>query len=144
MLPWYVGLPDDNEHFEVLEAGTRTQLTIAHRDLVKPPATPSGHANLFGCIPYGFPAAVEITGASALADAILGRLSYDSPLVLSELSVLFGSDEGARHTYIEKTRARTMVAAAESLVLVEGNGFNKLSSKVLIPPISILGLDSFN
>lgn len=59
-------------------------------------------------------------GASALANAILGRLSYDSPLVLSELSVLFGPDEGARHTYIEKTRARTMAAAAESLVLVEG------------------------
>lgn len=40
VLPWYVGLSDDNEHSEVLEAGTRTQLTIAHRDLVKPPATP--------------------------------------------------------------------------------------------------------
>lgn len=149
MLPWYIGLPDDKEHFEVLEAGTRTQLTIAHRDLVKPPATPSGHANHFGCIPYRFLVAVpaveiDYTGASALANAILGRLSYGSPLVRSELSVFCGSDKGARHTYIEKTRARTMAAAVESLVLVEGNGFNQPSSKVLIPPISILGPDSFN
>ena len=67
--PWYVGIQDDNESREVIEGGTWSELSRAHRDLMAPKATPAGLANRYGAIPYKFPAAVEVTGLGGLSDA---------------------------------------------------------------------------
>ena len=73
MLPWFVGMEDDNERLEVTEGGTWSALSASHRDLSSPERTPSGLPNMYGSIPYRFPAAVELGGLGALSDALVGR-----------------------------------------------------------------------
>jgi len=48
-------------------------LVDTHQDLKAPPHTPSGHANLYGTIPYYFPAAVKLIAANALSNALLSK-----------------------------------------------------------------------
>jgi len=43
---------------------------------------PSRHANLYGAIPYRFPAAVKLMAASALSNALLGKRQWDSLAVI--------------------------------------------------------------
>jgi hypothetical protein len=74
MLPWFCGLQEDHENLEVIEAGNWQMLADSHRDLTAPRATPSGLANMYGRIPYRFPAAVELTGLGPLSDALVCRM----------------------------------------------------------------------
>ena len=73
ILPWFVGIQNDYDNLKVTKGGTWAELVDAHRDLKAPPRIPSGHANLYGAIPYRFPAAVALAAASALSVARLGR-----------------------------------------------------------------------
>jgi hypothetical protein len=50
---------EDGE-LEVHNRGTLEDLRIAYRDLIAPPKTPSGLSNMYGKIPYRFPAAVRL------------------------------------------------------------------------------------
>ena len=73
MLLWFIGIQDDYNNLKVTKGGTWTELVDTHQDLRAPPYTLSRHANLYGTIPYCFPAAVELTAASALSDSLLGK-----------------------------------------------------------------------
>ncbi|RDL30746.1 uncharacterized protein BP5553_10091 [Venustampulla echinocandica] len=44
MLPWFVGVQDDESSLEVVEGGTWEELATAHRDFVAPKATPMAHS----------------------------------------------------------------------------------------------------
>ncbi|KAJ5552094.1 hypothetical protein N7494_001472 [Penicillium frequentans] len=92
MLPWYVSIQADHEQLEFFEGGTWSQLSAAHRDLLPGPSTPSGHPVMYGKVPYAFPAALPISGTSAISDALVGRHRWDNPLVIASLRVLFGSN----------------------------------------------------
>ena len=92
VMPWYVAVGEDGETLEVQEAGTREELATAHRDGVAARSSPSGLANRYGKIPFRFPATTELTGVSAISDAIVGRRQWRSPAVRREVEVLFGTD----------------------------------------------------
>jgi hypothetical protein len=61
----------DLETLEVVEGGTWSELSVAHRDMVAARLSPSGLANRYGAIPFAFPAAVELEGLGALSDSRL-------------------------------------------------------------------------
>jgi hypothetical protein len=54
MLPWFCGLQSDLETLEVVESGTRSELSVAHRDMVAAHLSPSGLTNRYGAIPFAF------------------------------------------------------------------------------------------
>ena len=59
--------------------GTYQDLANAHRDLISGPASPSGKPNVYGDIPYKFPAAVQLQLPNEpLSDALVGRRRWDS------------------------------------------------------------------
>lgn len=104
MLPWYVGIQADHEQLDFFEGGTWSQLSAAHRDLLPGPATPSGHPIMYGKAPYAFPAALPISGTSAISDALVGRHRWDNPIVIASLRVLFGSDGALAHDLVRYQR----------------------------------------
>lgn len=114
MLPWFVGVQDDMESLEVIEGGTWSQLSEAHRDMTAPKATPSGLANMYGAIPYRFPAAVEVTGLGAISDALVCRRRWDSVHVLRERSILLGNDLDIKLQYIREWRSIATQAALDA------------------------------
>ena len=118
-MPWYVAVGDDGETFEVQQAGTREELATAHREGVAARSSPSGLANRYGEIPFRFPATTEITGISAISDAIVGRRQWPSPAVRREVGVLFGTDNAARVELIRSSRRRALTAAKQTLVDAE-------------------------
>lgn len=119
MLPWFVGVQDDLESLEVVEGGTWSDLSKAHRDLTSPTATPSGHPNHYGAIPYRFSAAVELTGIGALSDALVCRRRWDSPQVLHERDVVLGGDRSAVKEFVLAWRNRAEKLAVEAFKTVE-------------------------
>ena len=118
MFPWFVGIQDDNESLEVIEGGTWSDLSRAHRDLMAPKATPSGLANRYGAIPYKFPAAVEVTGLGGLSDALCGRIRWTSPLAINDRNVILGSDREAAWTFIIRWREVAIIQANAAFQLV--------------------------
>lgn len=73
----------------MLETGSRSDVAKAYRDMILPSVTPSGQSFIYGSLPFRFPAAVELRGASAIGDAIIGAREYTSPAVQKELRILF-------------------------------------------------------
>ncbi len=110
MLPWYVGVQDDEETLEVPEGGTWSDLSQAHRDLTTHRLTPSGLPIMQGAIPYRFPAAVELIGLSPISDALTCRRRWNSPLVLKDRDLLLGHDTATIISYVREWRARAEVA----------------------------------
>ena len=43
---------------------------------------PSRYTNLYGAIPYHFPAVVKLIAASTLSNALLGKQQWDSLVVI--------------------------------------------------------------
>ena len=118
MLPWMVALQDDLENLEIVEAGSFSELSAAHRDMISPRATPSGLANRYGAIPYRFAAAVEISGLSALSDALVCRRRWDSPAVLRDRDILLGPDRKAAMELVGAIRSKMPAAAVDALQLI--------------------------
>jgi hypothetical protein len=118
MLPWMVALQDDLENLEIVEAGSFSELSAAHRDMISPRATPSGLANRYGAIPYRFAAAVEISGLSALSDALVCRRRWDSPAVLRDRDILLGPDRKAAMELVTAIRSKMPAAAVDALHLI--------------------------
>lgn len=130
MLPWFVAIQDDHETLEVLEAGTWSQLSAAHRDLIPGPTSPSGHSNRYATVPYAFPAAMRLQGLGAISDALVGQKKWTAPDVIAELDVLFGDDEKAASEYIANWRRRATAAAMELLkqtISLEERVYGKVS-----------------
>ena len=118
MLPWFVGVQDDDETLEVIEGGTWTELSTAHRDLVSPLATPSGLANRYGSPPYRFPAAVELSGLGPLSDALVCQRRWCSPAVTAERNVLLCSDARYFWQFVAAWRERAAGAVQAAFKLV--------------------------
>ncbi|KAI9767399.1 MAG: hypothetical protein M1835_007046 [Candelina submexicana] len=119
MLPWFIAVQPDHEQLETLEAGTWSELSAAHRDLVAARTSPSGLANLYGVIPYRFPAAVEIRGLSALSDALIGARRWDSLEVMQERAFVLGSNREAARKFIKDWRRKALIAAVNNFRLVK-------------------------
>lgn len=119
MLPWLVGVQEDGEMLEVIEGGTWSELSSAHRDMVSPVATPSGLANRYGAIPYRFPASVEIGGLGALSDALVCRRRWDSLAVIKDRDLLLGGDTERVSAYIAQWRKRAEQTALEAFEVVK-------------------------
>jgi hypothetical protein len=97
MLPWYVAIQPDHERLEIPEAGVWEDLARSHRDLVAPPRSPSGHANIYGAIPYAFPAAVQLPSVGGICDALVGRQKWSSATVMVEIGdLLLPTDKEGR------------------------------------------------
>ena len=118
MLLWFVGVQDDNETLEVIEGGTQSDLSAAHRDLTSPKATPSGLANRYRAILYRFLAAVELSRLGALSDALVCRRWWNSPAVISERDAMLCSSPEAFKEYVRAQRERATLAAMEAFELV--------------------------
>ncbi|EFW15145.1 conserved hypothetical protein [Coccidioides posadasii str. Silveira] len=116
MLPWYVAIQEDHEHLEVNEAGTWSQLSAAHRDLVPGPSSPSGHSNRYASVPYRFPTAIQLQGLGAISDALVGRIRWDNPLVIEELDILFGPDDKKAQDFINNWRLKATRIALDAIV----------------------------
>jgi hypothetical protein len=108
MLPWFVAVQEDDETLEVVEGGTWSILSEAHRDQISPTATPSGLPNRYGATPYRFPAGMELCGLGAISDALVCRRRWGSPAVVRERDVLLGNDRAAAHKYIKQWRRKTV------------------------------------
>ena len=79
-------------------------MSLAHKDLKAPLSTPSGLSNRYGAILYRFPAAIEMTGITALGDALICARRWDSPSVEGERDELFSSDTATYSAYIQRFR----------------------------------------
>jgi len=110
MLPWFCGLQEDLETLEVVESGTWTDLSIAHRDLEAAPLSPSGLANRYGVIPFAFPAAVELEGLGALSDALVCRRRHDKLTVMAEKDVILKGSATECERYLIEWRRRATSA----------------------------------
>jgi len=129
MLPWFVGVQDDHDNLEVTEGGTWAELADAHRDLKAPPRTPSGHANLYGAIPYRFPAAVELTAASALSDALLGRRRWDSPAVIRDRDLLLTGNGNEVGKWMHSYRLRAVENYKDAFQLMRATEMERFDSR---------------
>lgn len=63
----------------MVESGTWSDLSVAHRDMVAARLSPSGLANSYGAIPFAFPAAIELN---------VWRRRHDKYTVVSEKRLL--------------------------------------------------------
>ncbi|MCJ1367100.1 hypothetical protein MMC16_006232 [Acarospora aff. strigata] len=102
--PGLIGLQPDLELLERPEMATWTQLSKAHVSLeaLHTSATKDGSSD----IPYRFPAAIELSGISALSDALICRRRWDSPEVLIERDILLGGDRRRALEYVFRWRCR--------------------------------------
>lgn len=72
VLPWFIGIKDDNETLDIEESGTSSILASAHRDMIATLNNPSGHFKKYGVAPFKFWAAIELFDVSPVADALVG------------------------------------------------------------------------
>ena len=129
MLLWFIGIQDDHDNLEVTEGGTWVELADAHRDLKAPPRTPSGHANLYGAIPYRFPAAVELTAASALSDALLGKRRWDSPAVIRDRNLLLTSNRNEVAKWMYSYRLKAAENYKDAFKLMRATEMERFNSR---------------
>jgi hypothetical protein len=97
MLPWLVGIQSNHADMEVLEMGTWQDIAMAHVALDAAPRSPSGKPNVYGGIPYRFPASIPLTVPSPLSQALVGRTRWDMPDVVKERNVVLGKDTETYH-----------------------------------------------
>jgi len=119
MLPWFCGLQSDLETLEVIEGGTWSDLSAAHRDMVAARLSPSGLPNRYGAIPFAFPAAVELTGLGALSDALVCRRRHDRYAVLAEKRCLLTGSEAEVGAYLDQWRKAAVNRVCEAFELVK-------------------------
>jgi hypothetical protein len=129
MLPWYCGLQRDLETLEVVESGTWSDLSRAHRDLVAAPLSPSGLPNRYGAIPFAFPAAVELEGLGAISDAMVCRRRHDKVAVVMEKRLLLKGTDHQRETYLQQWRAKAVNAVCDAFEIVKQAEIEKFGMK---------------
>jgi len=98
MLPWFIAVQKDGDSLEIPNAGTWSMLSESHRDQTAPLATPSGYANMYGKIPFAFPAGPQLLTDSAISAALVGRMRHSNPAFIYELRlVLLATATDLRH-----------------------------------------------
>jgi hypothetical protein len=75
-------------------------LRIAHRDLTALPKTPSGLSNMYGKIPYRFPAAVRLEPVGPIQAALVAQRTWQDPEVLHEIRNIAAIDSTELHTWL--------------------------------------------
>jgi hypothetical protein len=115
ILPWYMSIEADHESLDTVEAGTWTELAAAHRNLTPGPSSPSGLHNMFGNVPYVFPAALQVTGLGPISDALVGRTRWDDPRVATEASILLGADAIGRQLLLEDWEGKAAKMLKENM-----------------------------
>lgn len=125
-----MGVKADHSSLDIVESGTWEELASAHRDLLPGPNSPSGFANLFGTIPFAFPASRPIRGLCGISDALVGAVRWDCPAVILEQEILLSSDDEARSTFVQQWAAKAasvMMDAYAQLWEVEKGLFRDVS-----------------
>jgi hypothetical protein len=132
ILPWFTGISkDDPEQLDNRESETWSQLAICHRDMMPCKKSPSGRTATAYQNGPAFHAAILLWPTSLIGDALVGRRQWDSPQVLAQLRVLFGSDDAAATALVSTIRNNILKAyedAWEELQTMEretygGNSF---------------------
>ena len=129
MLPWFCGLQSDLETLEVVESGTWSDLSVAHRDMVAARLSPSGLANRYGAIPFAFPAAVELGGLGAVSDALVCRRRHDKYAVVTEKKLLLTGAKADVDSYLEKWRKTAVNRVCEAFELVKEAEMERFGEK---------------
>ena len=129
MLPWFCGLQNDLETLEVVESGTWSELSVAHRDMVAACRSPSGLANRYGAIPFAFPAAMELEGLGALSDALVCRRRHDRYPVVSEKRLLLTGAKADVDSYLDSWRKGAVNRVCEAFELVKEAEMEKFGEK---------------
>jgi hypothetical protein len=119
MLPWFCGLQNDLETLEVVESGTWSDLSVAHRDMVAARLSPSGLPNRYGAIPFAFPASVQLEGLGALSGALVCRQRHDNYAVVSEKKLLLTGTRAEMDSYLEKWRKTAVNRVCSAFALVK-------------------------
>jgi hypothetical protein len=104
ILPWFVAIQDDHETMETVKMGTWKEIADAHRDLKAAPRSPSGKPNVYGDIPYRFPASLPLILKSPLSNALVGRTRWDKPDVSEERNLVLGSNDKGYEKWLQKWR----------------------------------------
>jgi hypothetical protein len=87
------------------ESGEWEELSVAHRDLLPAPKTPSGYTSAkYGKMAYAFPAAAQLRTMTEMSSCLVGRQKWASPIVASDLDVLFGPDSDKAQSMIRSWR----------------------------------------
>jgi hypothetical protein len=129
MLPWFCGLQNDLETLEVIESGTWSDLSVAHRDMVAARLSPSGLANRYGAIPFAFPASVLLEGLGALSGALVCRQHHDMCAVVSEKKRLLTGTRAEVNSYLEKWRKVAVNCVCEAFEDVKEGEMERFGEK---------------
>lgn len=104
MLPWFVGIQANHSTMETIEQGTWSEIADAHRSLRAAPRSPSGKPNVYGGIPYRFPATLPLILNSPLSNALVGRTRWDIPDTVEERDLVLGGDVDAYSVFLNLWR----------------------------------------
>ena len=115
VLPWFTGISkDDPEHLDNKEAETWSQVAACHRDMIPCKKSPSERTAAAYQNGPPFHAAVLLRSTSHIGDALVGRRRWDSPQVLTQLRVLFGSDSAAAEELVSTIQKNILKAYEEA------------------------------
>ena len=107
MLPWFVGIQDNHTDMETIDMGAWAEIADAHRALKAAPRSPSGKPNIYGGIPYRFPASMPVYIKSPLSNALVGRTRWDMPDVEMERDLVLGDNAAAYKKWLHTWRKET-------------------------------------
>lgn len=117
-------------------SGSFEDVARANRDLTALPLSPWGAKTGWNNEGYRFPAAFELGNVWFVGCALMGGISWESPLVQAELAVLFGPDEERSMELVERVRkssARRLQKRVESVQKAEQRIFGQQSCAALPP-----------
>jgi len=100
ILSWYVEVAEDHETLDIQESETWSQLSAAHHDLVPGLSSSFTLHNMFGTPSYSFSVAVQLTGLGPISDALVGRVCWTNPTVISHLRDLLSGNDAVRNAYL--------------------------------------------
>ena len=89
VLPWYVGVAPDNVTLDSLDSDNWDSLAVSHAKQTARARTPSGHLNMYGKIPFRFPAGIHLNIDCPVSEALLCRRSWDDTVCLKSCLFLY-------------------------------------------------------
>ena len=111
VLPWFTGIcKEDREYLDNKEFETWSQVAACHRDMTPCKKSPSGRTATAYQNGLLFQAAVQLWSTSYIGDALVGQRRWDSPQVLTQVRVLFGSDDAAAKELVSTIRKNIVKA----------------------------------
>ena len=93
--PGFLAVADDLSTLEFPGLGTVEDLSWAHTQLTLPSRYPTESAHKYKELRIHFPVAMGLTSLGAFSDALVGRQSWQSALVLHEIGVVLGNQQEA-------------------------------------------------